>query len=207
MAARATGSIDQEQAILDAAYACLAERGYALVSMREIARRAEVALSQLHYYYQSKDGLFLHVMRRVVTSHLEDTRRHLAQSEGGVHEKVMAVVQSFRARLQSDPSLFRLLFDFTSLALWNARAREEILRLYQEFADLVETEVLSPRAGGSAQAVKGAASFSPRVVTRLLVAALFGTALQAMVTQDDVETAEMLEAAERMVLQTVGAPA
>ncbi|BAS28157.1 TetR/AcrR family transcriptional regulator [Limnochorda pilosa] len=205
MGARATTSTDQQQAIFEAAYACLAERGYAHVSMRDIARRAGVVLSQLHYYYQSKDGLFLHVMRQVTARHLEDVRRHLAGPAGTVHDKVTAAVELFRSKLRSDPALFRLLFDFTSLALWNTRAREELVRLYSDVSDLVEQAILVSKAEGHAPPAGDRNGISPRVVARLLLTTLYGAALQAMVTPEDAEMAEVLAGAEHMVLRMVGA--
>ena len=35
------------------------QRGYANVSMRDIARQAGVAISQIAYHYKNKEGLFI----------------------------------------------------------------------------------------------------------------------------------------------------
>jgi len=53
----------QSEKILSAAYGCISTRGYANVSLRDIADEAGVALSQLHYYYKSKEGLFKEVVQ------------------------------------------------------------------------------------------------------------------------------------------------
>jgi AcrR family transcriptional regulator len=49
----------QAQKILQTAFHCLSRKGYANVSMRDIADEAGVALSQLHYYYKSKEGFII----------------------------------------------------------------------------------------------------------------------------------------------------
>ena len=55
----------QEEKILDAAYNVMAREGYAQTSLRQIADEAQVALSQISYHYQNKEGLLLAVVKRV----------------------------------------------------------------------------------------------------------------------------------------------
>ena len=47
-----------EQKIIDAAYDTFVENGYKGAKMRDIATRADINISMLHYYYRSKDNLF-----------------------------------------------------------------------------------------------------------------------------------------------------
>lgn len=58
-----TEKFTQSQKILDTAFKCISERGYANVSLRDIANEAGVVLSQLHYYYKNKEGLFTEVIK------------------------------------------------------------------------------------------------------------------------------------------------
>ena len=52
-----------EQRIFEAATAVFHERGFHGARMQEIARRAGINQSMLHYYFRSKDGLFEAVFR------------------------------------------------------------------------------------------------------------------------------------------------
>lgn len=52
-------------AILDAAEAILREDGYAAVTSRAIAEKAELKSRLVHYYFGSMDDLFIAVMRRI----------------------------------------------------------------------------------------------------------------------------------------------
>lgn len=47
------------RALLQAAQDCLCEAGYAGLSTRRVAERAQVPLSQIHYHFGSKQGLLL----------------------------------------------------------------------------------------------------------------------------------------------------
>jgi AcrR family transcriptional regulator len=48
--------------ILEAARDCLGESGFAALSTRAVAERAEVPLSQIHYHFRSKQQLLLRVL-------------------------------------------------------------------------------------------------------------------------------------------------
>lgn len=54
----------QVAAIVEAAEACFSRAGYTGASMREIAERAGVSKSLLHYHFQSKEHLFVEVQIR-----------------------------------------------------------------------------------------------------------------------------------------------
>ena len=47
-----------ERKIIDAAREVFVENGYDGAKMRDIAARANINISMLHYYYRSKDNLF-----------------------------------------------------------------------------------------------------------------------------------------------------
>lgn len=55
---------DVESRLLDAASDLFAERGYAAVGIREIAKRAGVTVGALYHYAPSKEALLVHLLRR-----------------------------------------------------------------------------------------------------------------------------------------------
>jgi len=79
--------------ILDAAEDEFAEHGFHGTRMTAIAKRAEVTHGLLHYYFESKDGLYEQVVGRLFRRHL----RLFAQlaSEGTAVSAREAVLQSF----------------------------------------------------------------------------------------------------------------
>lgn len=68
---------NQEEKILDAAYTVIARVGYSQTSLRQIAQEANVAVSQISYHYQNKQGLLLAVVRRVANSYYAYMQAHL----------------------------------------------------------------------------------------------------------------------------------
>ena len=61
----------QEAKILDAAYAVIAREGYTKTTLRQIAQEAQVAVSQISYHYENKEGLLLAVARRVANRYYD----------------------------------------------------------------------------------------------------------------------------------------
>ena len=59
---RDRASADTRARILEAARACLLADGYANLSTRRVAEAADVPLSQIHYYFGSKQELILAVL-------------------------------------------------------------------------------------------------------------------------------------------------
>jgi AcrR family transcriptional regulator len=107
------------QRILDAAYKQFRKRGYARVSMDEIAAATAVTKRTLYYHFESKDALLATVL---------DAQHHLA----------VAAFQTYADRLGSTPEA---IVDgmFKELAAWADRPRwsgSGFTRLVVELADL-----------------------------------------------------------------------
>jgi AcrR family transcriptional regulator len=65
-------NVSQAQKILNAAFKCISERGYANVSLRDIADEAGVVLSQLNYYFKNKEGLFKEIVKTLARQYLHE---------------------------------------------------------------------------------------------------------------------------------------
>lgn len=164
---------DAAAAIRSAAYRLLAERGYAHVGLREIAAAAGVALSQVHYYYQSKEGLLLAVTREVTRRHLQALQQRLAGVEG-VEGRIRAAIAYIQEKLRQDPGWFRLYFDLLGLALWNPKVAAAARALQAEIIALI-----CAQAGAACDPDQPGAAAAARVV----LGALDGLALQALLSQ------------------------
>nr|WP_276568975.1 TetR/AcrR family transcriptional regulator [Thermanaerosceptrum fracticalcis] len=78
---------------MDAPYECLATRSYAQVSLRDIAQKAGVVLSQLNYYYGSKQGLFIEVVNMMTKKYLARFEQYL--KEGTTPQEKKAAIKRF----------------------------------------------------------------------------------------------------------------
>jgi TetR/AcrR family transcriptional regulator len=80
---RAT-SADVRADLLAAAASAFGARGFAAVSLRDVAKRAGTTAAMIHYYFGDKDGLFAALLESALASVLERVRAGLsARASGG----------------------------------------------------------------------------------------------------------------------------
>jgi TetR/AcrR family transcriptional regulator len=100
--------------ILEAAHALFVDRGFAAVSMREIAAHSGVTKSLIHHHFGSKEALWELVKERAFAAYAEGQEAELREAqEPGVDLLRDAVIRYF-GFLQSNPEVVRL-FAWTHL--------------------------------------------------------------------------------------------
>jgi len=119
-------------ALLDATEQIMVEEGYAAVSSRRIAQRAELKPPLVHYYFRTMDDLFLAAFRRRAEVGLEHLSKVLTSGRP-VH-----AIWAFG----DDPASTALNMEFVALANHRKVIRSEIAR-YAELFRLKQTEVLA----------------------------------------------------------------
>lgn len=184
---------NQLEQILQSAYGCIASRGYANVSMRDIADEAGVALSQITYHYKSKEGLLSAVIKRMMTEYLVEIE---AQLERGAtpQDRLSGVILYFDRLLADTPGLIKLFFDFTSLSLWSAPIENQLRNLTEDLASLVERHVLRGVSEGSRLGF-----YDPKSVARMLLGSILGAAMLAMTDPDGPSLPEVLRPMELII--------
>jgi TetR/AcrR family transcriptional regulator len=96
---------ESERRLLEAAEAVFAERGYHAASTTEIAKRAGVNKTLIHYYFRSKEGLYRALMQRIsrqLAPFLEDF------SITDPLEALAAATQRYIRLLADNPNYVRL---------------------------------------------------------------------------------------------------
>lgn len=76
-----TKGYERSAAIMDAAYTILATEGYAALSMRSIAQRVGVSLSNVQHYYPSRDALIEALLEQTFKNYQADIDRIAAGTE------------------------------------------------------------------------------------------------------------------------------
>lgn len=176
----------QSEKILIAASECISKKGYANVSMRDIANEAGVVLSQLNYYFSNKEGLFKEVVKMMIIKYLRDIEEAL-KTEESHKERLKQLIKYFRKMLQYNPKLFKLLYDFTGLALWSPVFSDLLRSLYNDLADLVENYILS-----NFQIIRSK-GISVKSLSRLIIGSMFGIGVQVLIDHDE-ELTDALDA-------------
>jgi AcrR family transcriptional regulator len=85
-----------EQKLIDAARELFYEKGFMGVSVREIAKKADVNLALLHYYFRTKDNIFKIVFDEAFTLLFSKLNKALV-SDKGLFEKIEMMVASYVA--------------------------------------------------------------------------------------------------------------
>ncbi len=179
----------QSDAILEAACHCLAQKGYAEISLREIAQKAGVALSQLHYHYDNKQGLFLAVLRSVAERYITEIEAELEglKDSQSIFQRVTAF---FQRKLDREPGRLRLFLDLANLSLWDESFRPQMQALFADLAATVEERLLSEEDPDR----------SHHNLARVFLGALVGISLQAILDPQRVHQAELFQMVPNLFL-------
>lgn len=96
------------QALLDAASAEFADRGYAATSIRDIAARAGVSLSALYHYYAGKQALLAAILHEGMDAYFGMCEEALAEAGRDPARRLAAVVGA-TARYRAERSVASLI--------------------------------------------------------------------------------------------------
>ncbi len=104
--------VEREQQMLSAARALFAERGYAAVTMEDVAKEAGITKPLLYNYFGNKERLYLACMQPAAEG-LIATVVEAITGTANATEALDAGLRSFFAFLAEDRAAWRVLFDET----------------------------------------------------------------------------------------------
>jgi TetR/AcrR family transcriptional regulator len=113
----ATGTRDPDltrERILEAAHSLFVEKGFAAVSMREIAARSAVTKSLIHHHFGSKEALWELVKERAISAYAEGQEAELRRATVPDADLLKNGVIRYFKFLQANPGVVRL-FAWTHL--------------------------------------------------------------------------------------------
>jgi len=103
--------------LIERALVCLAEKGYAATSMRDIATAADLNLGRLHYYFQSKADLLLVAIMHYKTGFISDIEGIVANAKTPEALR-RAYVEAMVSASTRDAFIHRLWYDVRSRSLF-----------------------------------------------------------------------------------------
>ena len=93
-----------EQQILEAAKSVFLEKGMDGARMQEIADRAGINKALLHYYFRSKDKLFITIFRNIIRNLFDEINLHL-QNNDDIFDFIEKFVTTYVSLLHENPFL------------------------------------------------------------------------------------------------------
>ena len=126
---------DPSEKIKEATLNLLAEKGYEAISMRKIAKEANVALGQLTYYYKTKDSLIVLVVKEV----LEDFYNEFEEKVNNSDNKIEVIVDGIESVLKEETKIERLLITIISQAQVNKKLQKILGDFWSKILNLITT--------------------------------------------------------------------
>ena len=177
----------QSENILNAAYKCIASKGYANVSLREIANEAGVALSQLHYYFGSKKQLFREIIKKMMGKYVLEVETRL-NNETTAKDRATSLINYFKEMLVYNSDLFRLLYDLTGLAIWSDSFKGLLSELFNELSEMIEKLIVN-----NSNFRERYDNYNPKSIARMIFGAMFGIAIQALLDSENKDIIETFD--------------
>jgi TetR/AcrR family transcriptional regulator len=112
-----TGTRDPDltrERIVEAAHALFVKKGFAAVSMREIALRSGVTKSLIHHHFGSKEALWELVKEQAISAYAEGQEAELRAAEAPDTDLLRNAIVKYFEFLQANPAVVRL-FAWTHL--------------------------------------------------------------------------------------------
>jgi AcrR family transcriptional regulator len=184
---------NQSQKILWTAFHCLSSKGYANVSMRDIAEEAGVALSQLNYHFKTKEGLYMEVIRMMMQQFLLEVDEEL-KSVTDSKEKIGSLIGYFNRLLRKRTELFRLFLDFTAQSIWVPNFKSLLKELFQNLSEIIEKHILTDENMNGRRE-----QYSPKSLSKLILGALYGTSVQILLEFEEEHDFASLDLVEMIV--------
>ncbi len=128
-----------QEKIKEATFELLSTKGYADVSMRDIARKAQTAVGQITYYYKTKEHLIVSVIEEVIAGFTEELRQYIEKSPN----KLLAIDYFFDGLLEKEDKLFKVLIDFTAQSLWNETFRSKVKEFFDGATKIIIDSYMS----------------------------------------------------------------
>lgn len=120
---------ERRRVLLKAAFREVAERGFANVTLEDIARRAGVSKGVTLYYFESKEELFRELFGWLIDS-IQQRMREAVDSEDDPFEKLRALVALIFPSPSKNRAFFRAYIDFCGMAARRESFRQIAERFY-----------------------------------------------------------------------------
>lgn len=172
--------VKTQELILNTAYNLLVEKGYANVFTRDIAEGAGVALSQLNYYYKTKEKLFVSIIDTVIKKLISELKEEFALGTSR-RDCFIRMVEYFKRLIGEDPGMMKLLIDFTTQSMWVKSLKIHIYALFRELNLMIQKYIVKNDEGQ--KSFKGCPN---EYVAEVVIFSVIGMTLHVILGNQDV---------------------
>ncbi|WP_437689809.1 TetR/AcrR family transcriptional regulator [Sorangium sp. So ce176] len=162
--------------LLEAAYSLIAEKGLEGLRTRDIAARAGVNISMLHYYFGTKDALLAAIVAHVTGKFVEAQRRPEGAGAAGptdARATLRAHLESAWRTFQDHPHLAAVLQELSARAQRDPTAQTALREVHEAWNLAVEQIVRHGVRGGQLRS-----DLDPRAAARVVTSFVIGAMTQ-----------------------------
>ncbi|MBN1883470.1 MAG: TetR/AcrR family transcriptional regulator [Deltaproteobacteria bacterium] len=127
---------EKVETLIKAAYTAIAKKGYAQVSLRDIADEAGVNKSLLHYYFKDKDELVMAVYRHVVLE-IHSIIARVAALPISTVEKLRRGFQELLSFTEEKPEWIVVVMDLTVYGVQKDDSRLDIFTMHEQLKEII----------------------------------------------------------------------
>jgi AcrR family transcriptional regulator len=186
-------TIRREQ-IIRAAYDLARRRGLGAVTIRDVAKKAEISTGLVIFHFRTKERVVLALLDHVLATTITLRVGPDIERIGDPFERLVALLRQEVARLSTEPQQNRLFFEFWNAGMWDrairVRMQRELDRYRAAFRPMADEVIASDRVRF--------AGTTPESLAAVAVSFIKGCAVQSMV-EPRLDVAGFVRAAESLL--------
>ena len=131
----------RKQQILDAALEIIVNKGYEGSSMSDIVEKTKLSKGAIYWYYSSKKEVYLSLVNHWVFRY-SATLNHIVEYDQSAADQLKELFNYFIKQYENNPTVFKALAEFWSLAGRDGEFKNKFDKVYSEFFSLVERIII-----------------------------------------------------------------
>ncbi len=132
-----TRQIQRKEQIMDAALKVIISKGYDNSRMDDIVDISSMSKGAIYWYYKSKKEVYLNLVNYWVIKY-STVINHIIEEDDSPADQLKDVFEYFILQYEQDPSAFKALVEFWSLAGRDKDFQKKLDKVYSKFLEFLE---------------------------------------------------------------------
>ena len=128
---------EKKEQIMDAALKIIISKGYENSRMDDIVDLSSMSKGAIYWYYKSKKEVYLNLVNYWVIKY-STVINHIVEEDDSPAEQLKDVFEYFILQYEQDPSAFKALVEFWSLAGRDKDFQKKLDKVYSNFLEFLE---------------------------------------------------------------------
>jgi TetR/AcrR family transcriptional regulator, transcriptional repressor of bet genes len=167
--------------LMEATIDCIAARGFADLTLADVARAAGLSVGIVNFYFRSKDVLLIETLRHLVADYVQQTNENIRSAGTTAAAQIDAMIESDFHRTIANRKRVTVWYAFWGETRW----RPEFLKICQQLSDSFHEETKAAFARLIAEG--GYSDIDPDLVARGFDAMIDGLWLDMLINPKAVE--------------------